>query len=378
MALIDPSFLSSLSTIFYVVAFIGLFVYGQRIQLLLALRGLRTSISKLEKFQLNSRNKLLNSLSKFLGPSQANGNAKGVSLSDSVDRLVGSFVIAPVSLDPSGIIPKMEHVLDTADENLRTEIRRIAPKANEPEVYNLSNLAEITIGLNNLYRIARHFYLLGSKQGGSLAIFQLQMQMPQIMETAKAYDAAMDAFAQAKTIGDGFGPLVASGLVSRDGKDTKTTWEEIVKDTNVAKMTLANRTVYVVKASGPGGNVGRPVEAVEKLISRDANVKFILTVDAALKLEGEETGEIAEGVGTAIGGPGVDRYRVEEVATRRGIPTLALVSKLSEKEAITEIPKAVRDKVPSAVERIEEIVRENVPEDGSVIVAGIGNTLGVE
>jgi len=55
---------------------------------------------------------------------------------------------------------------------------------------------------------------------------------------------------------------------------------------------------------------------------------------------------------------------------------LALVSKMSEKEAITKIPKSKKDKVPSTVERIRNIVSE-LPEGASIIIAGIGNTMGI-
>ena len=37
---------------------------------------------------------------------------------------------------------------------------------------------------------------------------------------------------------------------------------------------------------------------------------MIITIDAALKLEGEDTGEVAEGIGAAIGGPGIERYKI--------------------------------------------------------------------
>ena len=73
-------------------------------------------------------------------------------------------------MDPTGIVPKMEHILDSADENLKSEIRKIAPKADESEVQTLSNVAEIAVGLNNMFKIVRHFYISGTKQGGTYSI----------------------------------------------------------------------------------------------------------------------------------------------------------------------------------------------------------------
>ena len=44
-------------------------------------------------------------------------------------------------------------------------------------------------------------------------------------------------------------------------------------------------------------------------------------IDAGLKLEGEMVGEVSEGIGAAIGGPGVDAYKIEEKLTKYKIPT---------------------------------------------------------
>lgn len=357
------SLITSVVNVLYVGAFAVVFLYGQRIQLSVMQRGVKGQIAKLERMQSAARARFVDSLKKFGGEQN---------LDQSVDRLLGSFVISPVDMDPSGIVPKMEHVLDNADDNLRSEVRRMAPHASESEVQTLSNEAEVAIGLNNMFKVARHYYILGTKAGGTYSLVQLQMLMPQMMEIADAYNSAMDAFVGGKTLGDGFGPLVAAELV----KPSTTTWTETVKDTEVAKVNFENHTAYVVKAKGPGGNVGKPGEAIQKILVDDPSVKCVLTVDASLKLEGEDTGSTAEGVGAAIGGPGVDRFRIEESASTRNIKMLAIVAKMSEKEAITEIPKAVREKVPTTVERIRHIVQD-MPEGSSVIIAGIGNTLGV-
>ena len=47
---------------------------------------------------------------------------------------------------------------------------------------------------------------------------------------------------------------------------------------------------------------------------------MLIMVDAAGKLEGEDVGEIAEGVGAAIGGPGVEKYKIERAAIENNIP----------------------------------------------------------
>ncbi|HXQ92822.1 MAG TPA: DUF1512 family protein, partial [Nitrososphaerales archaeon] len=285
----DLSSITTLLNVFYIGSFVLLFLYGQRFQLSFMQRGIKNQIAKLDRMRNEALGRLVDSLKKY------RENQDPAFLNQSVDRLLGSFVISPVSMDPTGIVPKMEHILDSADENLKSEIRKIAPKADESQVQTLSNVAEITIGLNNMFKIVRHFYIVGSKQGGAYSVVQLQMLMPQIMETAEAYASAMNAFANGKIIGDGFGPLVASELVK--SVDVNSTWTELIRDTKVAKLSYQNHIAYVVKAKGPGGNVGKPGAAIQKLLQEDVGVKYVLTVDASLKLEGEETGSMAEGVG---------------------------------------------------------------------------------
>src|SRR5215472_4105154 len=318
MALISID-LNSIVQIVYTLSFIFLIFYGQRIQMSLTLVGVKRNLGKLEKLRAAAHNSVLNSALKFKGDKKM--------VEGRIDRLTGSLAITPVSMDPAGIVGKLEHVLDTYDENLKMEVRKIAPGATEAEVNTLSNQMEISIGLDQMYRVVRHFYLLAKKQGGLMALAQLQMAMPTIMEEAEAYSSAIEAFAQGKPIGDGIGPMVAAkmaeGLQARD----------VEQDTVAYDAMLDDRKLLILRAKGPGGTVGKPGLAVEKLIQEN-NPALVVTVDAALKFEGENSGEVAEGVGAAIGGPGVDRYHIEQTASLNHIPMIAVVVKMSNKEAI--------------------------------------------
>jgi len=288
-----------------------------------------------------------------------------------MDRVTSSFAITPVSMDPSGIIGKLEHVLDTYDDLLKTEVQRVAPNANEAEINTLSNQLEVSIGLDTMFRVVRHYYLLAKKQGGILALAQLQMALPTIMEEAEAYSAAIDAFATGKPIGDGAGPLVATRLaMGTDGK-------EAVKDTMVYDVPFEGRNMMVIRAKGPGGNVGKPGSLVEKLIQEKGPVSLVMTVDAALKLEGELSGDVAEGVGAAIGGPGTEKYHIEVSAVKQGIPLVAVVVKMSSKEAISTITSQLEKGVEEAAKRVKNIILARTKPGDNIIVAGIGNTIGV-
>jgi hypothetical protein len=100
-------------------------------------------------------------------------------------------------------------------------------------------------------------------------------------------------------------------------------------------------------------------------------------IDAALKLEGEESGSVAQGFGAAIGGIGTERFQIEEVATKHKIPIYAVVIKQSIKEAITLMKKEIADSAEKVVLHVHEIIKENTKTGQSVLVIGVGNTLGV-
>src|SRR5207245_11073760 len=147
-----------------------------------------------------------------------------------------------------------------------------------------------------------------------MVIGQLQMAFTMMREKAEADGAAIDAFAKAQPIGDGVGPLVVSQITAgRRGN-------ELVKDTMVYDVDFEGRRVWGVRAKGPGGNVGKPGVAVEKLIQESGPIGLVVTVDPARKCEGEPSGDVAEGIGAAIGGTGTDRYHIEASASKNQRP----------------------------------------------------------
>lgn len=341
----------------------GTFFYGQRLQLFLTMRRIKKNLAQLERMKKDARAKLTGSIMKV--------NPDEETVRGGLDQLLDMFAIAPVSLDPKGIVWKLESILDTYEGKMKEGIRKLAPAAAETEVDNLSNLFEASHGLNMMFKIVRHFYLVAKKTHSPMSIVMLQMNLPWIMEQAEAYHASLDAFAEGRSIGDGVGPMVATRLI----KEKKV--REVAKDTVSAAIDVQGRKVFVVKAKGPGGNVGKPGEAVRRIIKRNKNISLIVTVDAGLKLEGERSGEIVEGSGAAIGGPGVERFKIEEIATEFEIPLHAIVVKMSEKEALSGITEEIEGALEEATERVISTIL-GLSELGSrVVVAGIGNTIGV-
>jgi hypothetical protein len=100
-------------------------------------------------------------------------------------------------------------------------------------------------------------------------------------------------------------------------------------------------------------------------------------IDAALKMEGEESATVAQGFGAAIGGIGTERFQIEEIATKHKIPVFAIIIKESVNEAITLMTKNIADKADDVRSQIYEMIKDNTKEGQNVLVIGVGNTLGV-
>ncbi len=348
----------------WILAFIIIWIYGQRIQTALMLREIEGSLFKLKAMRDKGRQIAISTI-KEIGKPTEDPTAR-------VDRLLEHVDIGPVSLDPTGIIRRLEHIINVRDFRLKDEIRHMAPQADETQINNLTNLVEAALALNQIYKIVRHYYLMGKKTLSFYIILQIQMILPLIMRESEAFARALKAFTLGQPIGDGAGALVAARLMH--GKEKRL----IAQDTVVSEVDIEGRKAYVIKAKGPGGNVGKPGEAIKQILEEnEGKVALIIIIDAAQKLEGEKPGEVVEGVGVAIGGPGVDKYKVEEVAAKYGVPLSAVLIKEGIEDVISTMRKEIVDGVEESIKRIKRLIRENTKEGDTVIIAGIGNTIGI-
>jgi len=349
--------------LFYIIFIVFLF-YGQRFQVYIMLREVEGSLYKLKYIKEEGRKISIETI-KDIGKPQTDPTAR-------VDKFLEYFTIAPQSLDPAGVVWKLEHILDVRDIRFKDEVKLMAPSADESQVNNLENTLEAAMALNYIYKVIRHFYLLGKKTMSLYVIMQVQMQLPLIMKEAEAYASALKAFAYGQPIGDGAGALVAAKLMH--GYEVR----KIPKDSVVVTVPIEGRTAYVIKAEGPGGNVGKIGDAVKAIIDEnEGKIATIIMIDAALKLEGEEVGEVAEGVGAAIGGPGVDQFKIEESILKYRIPINAVIIKEDIGDAVSPMRKEIFDAVDKAIERVKQVIAEKTKEGDKVIIVGVGNTIGI-
>lgn len=347
----------------YIFIFISLF-YGQRIQLRIMLHEVEGSLYKLKYIRDEGRRIAIESI-KEIGKPQTDPTPR-------VDRFLEYFTITPQSLDPAGVVWKLEHILDVRDTRFKDEVKLLAPSADETQANNLENTLEAAMALNYIYKVIRHYFLLGKKTLSLYIIMQIQMILPLVMREAEAYASALKAFAYGQPIGDGVGALVAAKLMH--GYPIR----KVPKDCVVATVPFEGRTAYVIKAEGPGGNVGKPGDAIKTIIEEnEGKIANIVMIDAALKLEGEEVGEVAEGVGAAIGGPGVDQFKIEEAILKYRIPINAVIIKEDIGDAVSPMRREVFEAVDKATERIKQVILERTKEGDKIIIAGVGNTIGV-
>lgn len=355
---------NNLMNIIFVVSFLAMMLFGQQIQSRIALMQIDGAVRKLELMRNDAKTLTLKIL-KEIGKPKDDPTPR-------LNSLLEQFLISPVDMDPAGIVAKFDHLLDVREAKFKSDVGRIAPEANPAQVNNLENLVEATWALNYMYKVVRHLYLLGKKTFSIFVIFQLQAFLPLILQEAEAYRGATKAFSEGHPIGDGAGALVVSKLVR--GREMR----KVEKDMLAAETVVEGRRVIALKAEGPGGNVGKPGDAIRQVLEENSGkASMIIMIDAALKLEGEKTGEVSEGIGAAIGGIGTERFKIEEEATKFGIPVYAIVIKQSIQEAVTTMKKEIAEAAETVIERIKRLILERTKEGELVLVAGIGNTAGI-
>ena len=364
MSLQFGSNVSSLLNIVWLLSFFVFIVYGQRIQVYIVGNDISRALNRLKLMKDKSRKEAIDY---FLGTGKTSADP-----AKKIDEFLEYVTIMPVDLDPQGIVGKIEHITETRDERVRGEVRKMLPNAEPIKVSVAENILEIANSLNMIHKIVRHYYLLGKKTNSYILLVQLQMIMPQVLMEADALVNAVDTFKLGQPVGDGIGPIIASKYMVGLPKQV------VAKDTVMSVTDFKGRTLYVLKAEGPMGYVGEPGLAIQRVIEEmNVPLNAIIMVDAALKLEGEKTGDVAEGIGAAIGGIGTDKFRIEEVSSKHKVPVYAILVKQSILEAITVMRKDITDATDKVQNLIANLIEEKTKEGDKVLLAGIGNSLGV-
>lgn len=345
-------------------------LYGARIQMWQWLKSIEAGMIELKRMAIESRQTTIDTFKTF-GKSDEE-------VAEELDRWLDYFTIMPVSLDPAGILKRLDHLLDERRDRFQEFVADLAPGGTQAQHQSLENTLEVTQVLGLIFRIVRHFFILGKKTKSQLIIMQVHMQLPELMLLAKAYFDALDAFSKGKPIGDSIGPLVVTRFAREYGASADSYVHEISREVGYYPIEVEGRSVFALRATGPGGTVGKPGFGVKKLVDQyKGGIARIITVDAALKLEGEEMARVSEGTGAAIGDPGPEKHAIEDAATQNNIAIEAIVIKQNEAAAVGVMDKRILDSVPEVIKRIKVSIKKRTKPGDKIILAGIGNTIGI-
>ena len=336
--------------------------YGQRIQLQVTSGEIKKGIKKLDAYRIEARTELIEYVKKNMNPKE--------DPTKKIDRFLDYFTIMPVDMDPNGIVDKVRHTVRAREDYSRNHVKSISPEIDEIELSKIITLLEIATSLHMIYKIINHMYLTAKKQNNYPLILPLQMILPFIMEEAEAITKAIPAFKLGQPVGDGIGPMVVGKMMLDTKKET------VAFQTVLSETKYDERNLFLLKAEGPGSTVGRPGDAVEDIVAKN-KPDIIIMVDAALKMEGEDSAITAQGFGAAIGGIGTERFQIEDIATKNNIPIFAIVIKQSIKEAITLMTKDIANQAENVRSQVYEMIHENTKPGQSVLLIGVGNTIGV-
>ena len=347
------------SWLVWIIFFMVFFMFYPRLMLSQIMWKLEGSARNLETLSMKARKMLYSEISKK--PDKV--------VRESVDRFFEFFMIHPINLDPYGVVKKLDHLIKNERERFEYFTDEVAPKMDAEKKANLQMGMAGGIELNMLAKIVRHYIEMIKKTKSYQIAMIIQMQMPIIERIAKALFVGTRSLARGEPIGDSVGPWMVAKL--NDGNKMK----EIEEDIVMAEKKIDGRHVFLIKASGPGGRIGYPGKAVEKMIKKH-KISRIITIDAAAKLEGEKTGSVAEGVGVAMGGPGVERSYIEDAVVKNRIPMDSIVIKMSAEEAIQPLRMTMLNAHKNVMDSIKRSISRTKKND-KIIIVGVGNTSGV-
>lgn len=290
---------------------------------------------------------------------------------ETIQNFMEFFIVPPINLDPQGIVTKLDKILDMGEERFKYMSQELAPDADDEWKSNIIMTLKATLGMNNVAKQVRHNLELAKKTGSLQILLSLQMSLPLIMRIAKAQFEGVKAFSKGLPIGDGLGPLVVGMIMASDSPGELQEQGEMV----ISRKEYHGRKLIMARAKGPGARVGKVGKTISGLIE-DESLNRIITIDAAVKLEGEESGSIAEGIGVVIGGPGVDKWIIEEEMLKSDVQVDAVIVKMSPEEAISPLKEKLMEAAIKTIPVVEKAILR-YPEGSQVLLVGVGNSCGL-
>ena len=331
-------------------------VFGPRLLVWRADRRLQSVMVNLDEYRSTAEDEFLEEL-------QPDRTQR---FEEKYDALKDFKLSPPTGIDPAGLVGKFENVLDASDSKFERFVKRNASTEDEDELADMQMAFRGVLGTHQVFKMLRHYRQLINKTQNFQLVSIVQFMVPIYTEIAEAQKDATRAFADGAPIGDAIGPLVAAQLIEDEP-------EEVAENIVHSEEEIMDTEVHIIKSDGPGARLGKYGDAIDK-VAEENDLAAVITVDAAAKLEGEDTGAISEGAGVMMGGPGVEKSKIEDAAEKHGVPLEGIIVKQSPSEASKPMKKEIYNSWENAVDRVQRNLDEF---DGPVAVIGVGNTCGV-
>ena len=340
--------------IWFLLFFVFIFIYP-RMMLSQMIMKLEQSAQRMEQLSVKAKNMIVKKVGK-----------KSKIIDAKVRNFQDFIAIEPTSLDPYGIVRKIDHITRSVETRFQQFVDEIAGEKNKREKQEINFGLRAAIGVHTIAKIVRHYVEIVKKFKNLQLAIILQMQLPEIERIAKSELKGTEAFVGGYPIGDSIGPMVAASLIDKS--------REITDDVVCGETKILGRKAFVLKAKGPGPHLGRIDEALEKILKKN-RIARVITVDAAGKLEGEKTGSVAEGVGFAMAYT-AERQLIEDILIPRKIPIDAIAVKVGLEEAITPMKMEIKNSIPEVIDAIKTSTKRTKKHD-KIIVIGVGNSCGI-
>src|SRR5438132_12451442 len=142
---IDLSSLFNLAT--YALFFIFI-LYGQRIQYYVTLNSINRSLRRLKVLEDGAEKEALDYITQ--------DRADKDEITERVNGVLEYVTIMPESVDPSGVVSKIEHVVRTGDDRIRGEVRSLLGSTDRVKDWVAQNKLHDEIAKNTLHKVHRH------------------------------------------------------------------------------------------------------------------------------------------------------------------------------------------------------------------------------
>ncbi|WP_457559204.1 DUF1512 family protein [Candidatus Harpocratesius sp.] len=383
MTLIETIY-NLLSSLFIILILLILF-FGQNWQVFRASRQIRRSLKDLEQWRKYGIKQLIKLIEPLTSETVTEHDIKNF-----ISEVLDYFAIPLEELKTenynlwSSLLIQQQH-------RFKEMIKSFIPKISELTLYIIIALINATREIDSILKKGQHNLTIGEKTNGYWYLLQTASEITQAMLKARRYRILLDSLLLGYPIGDSIGPLSIKELVNQISEkkehNQRNVNEKTLNDEYISQeIQFEGRTLICLRTKGPEPRVGHPSmilrEIVEKLSLEKIKISMILSIDAYAKLEVEQSGTISQGLGIVVGGDtkaNIEKFLIEEYIAQKDPSILleAIICRESVEEAVFPMTDQIKNSIPKIIRNIKTTIRNQTTKGDTIIIIGIGNSLGI-